>query len=324
LIQDKDLTKTISKFINDLDIGYLSAESNVGEEELELLQKSMDKKQGYSLIVGSDLYAHPRAKEIAKLIALFELYGDFKVICVPPTTNALGVSLICDLDREIESPTVGYNIDGDFVLSSLGDGNLDMPALNQQEGTTTTLDKRVVPLNVAQPYNGYVLNDIANALGLNAQYTIDYTKSLPEDKGFESVAFDDLANRLDEYGKDIRGYELKAQKVSVSRNFNDVEELETFDGAIIYHCDSESQFNGFTAKSPLLSSSNALVGSSAFATASKLSDGDIVEFKVGSVVCKREFKIDQNLKGTIALNPTFDLSKGLFELDTYRFDRLKK
>jgi len=197
-----------------------------------------------------------------------------------------------------------------------------MPALNQQEGTITILDKRVVPLNVAQPYDGYVLNDIANALGIAAQYTIDYTKSLPTNKGFESVAFDDLANRLDEYGKDIRGYELKAQKVSVSRNFNDVEELETFDGAIIYHCDSESQFNGFTAKSPLLSSSNALVGSKAFATASKLSDGDIVEFKVGSVVCKREFKIDENLKGTIALNPIADIGVGLFELSDYRFERL--
>ena len=161
-------------------------------------------------------------------------------------------------------------------------------------------------------------------MGLDAKYTIDYTNSLPTDKGFEAVEFDNLANSLDSHGKDIRGYELKAQIVSVSRNFNDVDELETFDGAIIYHCDSESQFNGFTAKSPLLSSNNALVGSKAFATASKLSDGDIVEFKVGSVVCKREFKIDQNLKGTIALNPTFDLSKGLFELDTYRFDRLKK
>jgi len=322
LIDNIPLTKTISKFINDLDIGYLRAESNVGEEELELLKKSMDKKQGYSLIVGSDLYTHPRAKEIAKLIALLELYGDFKVICVPPTTNALGVSLICDLDSEIESPTVGYNMDGDFVLSSVGDGNLDIPALNQQEGTITTLDKRVVPLNVAQPYNGYVLNDIANALGIVAQYTIDYTKSLPTNRGFEAVDFDDLANRLDCYGNDTRGYALISKKVSVARNFDDVAELETYDGAVIYHCDTPSHFNKYSVKSPLLPFDAILIGSKAFATAAKLNDGDSIEFKVGSVVCKREFKVDENLKGTIAINPIADIGVGLFELSDYRFERL--
>jgi NADH-quinone oxidoreductase subunit G len=287
-----------------------------------LLKKSMDKKQGYSLIVGSDLYTHPRAKEIAKLIALLELYGDFKVICVPPTTNALGVSLICELDSEIESPTVGYNMDGDFVLSSVGDGNLDIPALNQQEGTITILDKRVVPLNVAQPYDGYVLNNIANALGIAAQYTIDYTKSLPTNRGFEAVEFDDLANRLDSYGNDARGYALTSQKVSVARNFDDVAELETYDGAVIYHCDTPSHFNKYSVKSPLLPFDATLIGSKSFATAAKLNDGDSIEFKVGSVVCKREFKIDENLKGTIALNPIADIGVGLFELSDYRFERL--
>jgi len=322
LLQDKDLTKTIKKFIDNLDIGYLSAESNVGEEELEVLAKTLQKKSGFSLVVGSDLYTHPRAKEIAKLLGLLELYTEFKVVLVPPTTNALGVASICELDSEVVSPSVGYNADADFVLSSLGDGQLDMPALNQQEGTITTLNKQVVPLNVAQPYNGYILNDIANELGVEATYTIDYTKELPTDKGFKSIEFDELANRLDELGNDIRGYMLDSQKVSVARNFDDVAELETYDGAVIYHANSPEQFNAYTNKSPLLEKDTYLVGSQAFANASKLKDGESVSFKVGKVVCERTFKVDETMKGTIAINPIFDIGVGLFELEDYRFERL--
>ena len=81
----------------------------------------------------------------------------------------MGVSLICDLDAEAGDYVIGYNEIGDFTLSALGDGNLDMPALNQQEGTFTTIDKRVVPTNAALAYNGYELNVITS-------YSIHYTK----------------------------------------------------------------------------------------------------------------------------------------------------
>ena len=151
------MPKTLREYFNDLDIGNLSAESNIGEEELEALRKSLIKKSGFSLVVGTDLYTHARAEHIAKLIALLEQYAGFNVICVPPAGNAMGISLICDLDDAAEGKTVGYNVAADFTLSALGDGDLDMPAMNQQEGTLTTLDKRVVPMNVALEYGGFVL-----------------------------------------------------------------------------------------------------------------------------------------------------------------------
>jgi len=322
LLADVELPKTIRKFIDDLDIGNLSAESNVGEEELEALRKSLLKKSGFSIVVGSDLYMHPRAKQIAKLLALFETFGDFKVMCVPPASNALGVSLVCELDDEVEGSSVGYNAKADFVLSSIGGGDLDMPSLNQQEGTITTVDKRVVPLNVAQPYNGYVLNDIANELGLNATYTIDYTKELPTQNGFEAIEFDSLDNRLDGFGRDVRGYELKAQKVSLSRSFEEIAELEAYDGAVVYNSNPQDQFNPNTDIAPLLKDKAYLVGSKAFASAAKLQDGDTLSFKVGKVVCERTFKIDDALKGTIALNPTFDLGLEASKVENYRFERL--
>ncbi len=322
LLKEIELPKTVRTFLDDLDIGNLSAESNIGEEELEALRKSLIKKSGFSLVVGSDLYAHPRASHIAKLLALFEVYGGFNVICVPPAGNAMGISLICDLDDKAEGKTVGYNTSADFTLSALGDGDLDMPAMNQQEGTLTTLDKRVVPMNAALPYHGYILNDIGNALGLNATYTIDYTKELPVDKGFESIEFDHLPDYFDSVGNEHRGYLLHAQKVSVKRAFDEVKEIEGFDGAVIYHCNPTEQFSPFTAKSKLLNDEAVLLGSKQFATATKLQDGEVIEFELDGVKFNRVFKIDTSMKGTIAINPTFDMGLSSALLSSYRFSRL--
>lgn len=301
----------------------MSAESNIGEEELELLRKSLIKKTGFSLVVGSDLYAHPRAAQIAKLLALLEVYAGFNVICVPPAGNAMGISLICDLNDEVEGKTVGYNVPADFTLSALGDGDLDMPAMNQQEGTLTTVDKRVVPMHVALPYGGYVLNDIANCLGVNAEYTIDYTKALPKDKGFETIEFDSLPDYFDSVGNEYRGYLLKSQKVPVKRALDDIAELEGFDGAIIYNCNPTEQFSAFTAKSKLLKDEAALLGSQQFAAATKLQDGDNITYVLDDVKFNRVFKIDTSMKGTIALNPTFDMGLSSSLLSSYRFSRLE-
>jgi len=322
LLKDTELPKGIRDFLNDLDIGYLSAESNIGEEELEALRKSLIKKSGFSLVVGSDLYAHPRAAQIAKLVALLEEYAGFNVICVPPAGNAMGISLICDLDDAAEGSTLGYNALADFTLSALGDGDLDMPAMNQQEGTLTTVDKRVVPMNVALDYGGYVLNDLASALGLNAEYTIDYTKALPQERGFEAMAFDDLPNYFDAMGNENRGYVLTAQKVSVNRKLDDVEEMDGFDGAVVYNCNPTEQFSPFTAKSRLLKDEAVLLGSQQFATATKLKDGERITFALDGIKFDRVFTIDTTMKGTIAVNPIFDMGLSTALLSSYRFSRL--
>ncbi len=322
LLEHAELPQSVRGILDDLDIGNLSAECNVGEEELDALKRSLIKKHGFSLVVGSDLYMHPRAEQIAKLVALLETYAGFNVICVPPAGNAMGLSLICDLDDAAEGYTVGYDVKADFTLSALGNGDLDMPALNQQEGTLTTVDKRVVPMHVALPYGGYVLNDIANALGLRAKYTIDYTVQLPEEKGFVKTAFDDLPEYFDAVGTEHRGYLLNAQQVESGCELDEIEEIEAFDGAIVYRCDPVDQFSPFTAKAKLLEDEPVLLGSSQFAAAAKLKEGEHIRFEVDGVVFERLFKIDTDMKGTIALNPTFDMGLSSSLLSSYRFSRL--
>lgn len=322
LLKEVEVPAAVKTFLDNLDIGNLSAESNVGEEELEALRRSLIKKSGFSLVIGSDLYAHPRAAQIAKLLALLEKYADFNVVCVPPAGNAMGVSLICDLDDEAEGKSVGYNAAADFTLSALGNGDLDMPALNQQEGTLTTNDKRVVPMNVALPYGGYVLNDIANALGLEAEYTIEYTKALPVEKGFESQEFDALPDYFDIVGTEHRGYLLGEREISVDETLDELAEPDCFDGAVVYNCNPTEQFSAFTNICKPLEQEAFLLGSSQFATATKLQDGESISYTIDGVTFKRVFKIDTSMKGTIALNPTYDMGLSAPLVSSYRFSRL--
>jgi NADH-quinone oxidoreductase subunit G len=162
-----------------------------------------------TLVLGEDVIDHPEAANIAKLAAIFERESGFEILIIPTSTNTLGVSLICDLDESAGSQVVGYNEAGSFTLSSYGDGNLDMPALNQQEGTFTSIDKRVVPTNAAVDYYGYTLNEVACEVGVCAHLTIDYTKALPTSSGYQPMEFDLLPNFFDNGGNELRGYLLE-------------------------------------------------------------------------------------------------------------------
>ncbi|WP_456450901.1 2Fe-2S iron-sulfur cluster-binding protein [Hydrogenimonas sp.] len=324
LLEGKVDVKKIDAFLQDLDEGYLSAESNVGEEEMEEIRRQLARCKRIALVVGEDCINHPRAENIAKLAALFERFGGMEVLPVAPKTNSLGVAMICDLDEMEEGFIVGYNAPGDFVLSSLGDGDLAMPALNQQEGTFTTLNKRVVPTHVALPFEGYCLNDIANALGMEAAYTIDYTERLPEEAGFEKVRFDDIPYHFTKI-EEVRGYELRRVKRAVDSSVEAIADLPEFNGPVVYRCDPVLQFGPQTWRAAQLSSEEpVLYGSSQFAMAAKLKEGDRVKLEVNGCVMERVFRIDPDLKGTVALNPTFDL--GLREdllSSNYRYSQSK-
>ena len=322
LLKECELPQNIRDILDELDIGNLSAECNVGEEELEALEKSLLKKSRFSLVVGADLYAHPRAENIAKLLALLEKYAGFNVICIPPAGNGMGISQICDLDDDIEGSTIGYNVKGDFTLSSFGDGDLDMPSFTQQEGSLTSLDKRVTSLNVVLDYGGYVLNDLANSLGLNSEYTIDYTKDLPLFKGFKAIEFDNLTNYFDAKGNEHRGYILDEVEVGLDTSIEDIAEMSAFDGTVVYNCNPQEHFSPLTALSDNLTKDAYLLGSQQFATASKLKDGDTIRYTIDSVKFERVFKIDTSLKGTIALNPLFDMGLSTALLSSYRFSKV--
>lgn len=318
----------ITEFIEDLDIGYLSGESSVGEEEIESIKNKFTRKNNKSIIIGSDIYGHPNSINIAKMVAILECYGNFKVLLIPTFTNTLGVSLICELDKTPSGKVVGYNEFGDFIFSNNGSGNFNIPALNQQEGTFVSIDMKVVNTNVALKFDGYCLNDFANKLlSVKQKYTINYTKLLKSAKvkEFKSIAFDDLKNGFDKYGNDLRGYELNRFNFTVSNQLPDeITPLDTFNGSVIYRCEPLHQFNKATGKSLLLQSDTYLRGSASFATAAKIKSGDKVNIIYKNQVKTKMFKIDTTIKGTVALYPTFDneLSDDLIPFG-YRFKIVK-
>ena len=308
------------EFLDSLDEGYICGESSVGEEEFEKLFKNKMRKKSAVLILGADLFSHPRANNIAKMAGLLERYSDFEVLIAPSNTNTLGVSLICDLDSGSEAPSVGYNAKADFVLSALGDGNLDMPAMNQQEGTLTSIDKEVVPMNAALAYGGYELSDIANVLGVTCKHLIDFTCKLPANRGYSMIEFDDLDNYYLNDGHHIRGYKLKNRKIKAAGKPDEIADIDEYNGSVIYSCNPISQFNVFTDKAHQIVDKAVLIGSQQFADAAKIKGGVDVSFEVNGQKFTRKFQVGHKLKGTVAYNPDFDL---LEKSAAYRYTQVK-
>ena len=325
ILKDVELSTEERAFFNDLDLGYLGAESNIGEEETSDMMNSFSRSQNRVLIIGNDLIAHERAENIAKLAALIEKYSSFSLVIVPNEVNTLGVSLIntLDVDEDIID-VVGYNEKGNFVISSLEYANLSIPSLNQQEGTFVSIDNRVLPTNVGVSFDGYTLNDLAKANGINSglddSNTVDYTKELNSNAGFKNIDFDSLENFLSPYGDDNRGYLLDEVACEADGKIEPVDDLPEFNGTVIYHSNPVLQFNAHTNRTKQLEKERALRGSAQFAAAAKIENGDKIEITFGNKTITREFKLDSDLKGTIALNPTFDTG---LDASSYKFEKSK-
>ena len=296
---------------------------NMPEDFEAFMEKNLKKKDKFALILGPDLYDHPRYELLARLAALIDKYTEFAVVILPPQANTLGVGLICELDEEAGEYAIGYNAPGDYTLSALGDGDLDMPAMNQQEGTLTSVNKRVAPTNAALPYEGYELNDIAKALGVGAKLTIDFTAQLPVEKGFSAVAFDDLPDHFENDGTEVRGYILPNETLKMRRS----EKVDPIDreatgleGTLIYMANPVRQFNAFTQKPHQLNEASGLYVSPSQCEALGVTSGDTVSVKTEQGMLVMEVVEDNKIDGDVMCVSTFDPnleSTALF--DGYRF-----
>ncbi|QSZ40944.1 hypothetical protein GJV85_02050 [Sulfurimonas aquatica] len=188
ILENSVLPEDKRAFLNDLDLGNLEAESNIGEEEFEGMIQLFENSKSKIIIIGNDVMAHDRAENIAKLCALIENNSEFSLLVIPDERNEISLSSLSEVDGELEK----------------------------------------------------------------------------------------------------------------------VEELPEFNGTVIYNINR------------LEDSDSRLRGSEQFARAAKISDGDFISISFAGLTINREFKIENELKGTIALNPTFDIA-----VDTrrYKFER---
>ncbi len=306
--EEKEVEKLVSKKVKEVEefesskLYELMGVEDFGEE----FESFLAKKDRFCLIVGEDLYTHKHSQKIAKLLGLVQKHTPFKVMIIPTNTNTLGVSLICDLSEKQDVFTLGYNVKADLSLSALGGGDLDMPALNQQEGTFTNMNKRVVPTNVALEFKGYCLNDIACSLGMEQKYTIDYTKYLPQNKGYLVKNFDDLPNHFDNGGVEHRGYLLEEFEHESEEFCEGVEVWELESENLVLKANPINQFSPFTNKAHQLQTTANLFVSDEFLKHHNLSENAIVSIENNKHKIAISIKKDNCLKGLIPYLPTFD------------------
>ncbi|MDR1555250.1 MAG: NADH-quinone oxidoreductase subunit G [Campylobacteraceae bacterium] len=289
-----------------------------GLEDIKVkIEELKASKESISLIIGQDVLTHPRWENMAYIAGTLERLANIKVVVVPYETNSLGVALICDLDEFQDGSSLGYNRPADMTISAFGGGDLDMPALNQQEGTFTNIDKKVVPTNAALPYHGYELNDIANALGIYSEYTINYTKKLPKQYGFKDVDFDELTNYYDNAGNEHRGYLLENSAKEVSKIVSGFEEI-TFYGDLIYRLNPRSQFNSFVNKAHQTKLTPSLYVSKEFLDFHGFRNGDLINISLeNGTTVSLYAKEDINISGEFAYIPTFDEKVNVYPFFKY-------
>ncbi len=327
--EEKEVKKVVSKEVSkEVEYTYYTLLENIGAQQdlAEIIIKMLVKKDSYSLIIGEDLISHENSKNIAKLCGLIQKYTEFKLVIIPTKTNTLGVSLLCDLDEEEEGFVFSYNVKGDYEISALGDGSLDMPALNQQEGTFVSIDKKLVPTNAALPYKGYTLNELANEiLDVQFEHTIEYTSMFPLEKGFKNIDFDDLKNTYSNDQKNNRGYIISSYACESFDEYVEYKKDEILleEGEIlIYRANPMNQFNEFTAIchefAPTLQS--GIFVSQELMEKLELEQNDRVSVVTNNIALELSIYLDKQIKGEIAYVSTFEKDLNTKELfDTYRY-----
>jgi NADH-quinone oxidoreductase subunit G len=160
-------------------------------------------------------------------------------------------------------------------------------------------------------YNGYELNDLMKALVDAPALTIDWTQTLPTDRGFKAVSFDSLPNAFTNEGVDNRGYTLETSNVDA-----DLPEVAKFDedavldGEIAYRCNPARQFNDFTDKSHEIFETFALYAS--VEKAESLGGKVEVVFDNGSITL--DVVADEKILGDIVKVPDFKAALGVYDL----------
>ncbi|OCL83056.1 MULTISPECIES: hypothetical protein [Arcobacteraceae] len=73
-------SKELEDYLEELDIGYLSAESSCGEEEFEDSFELFKKASNKALVLGDDLENHQNIENILAILKNIEKYSDFELV----------------------------------------------------------------------------------------------------------------------------------------------------------------------------------------------------------------------------------------------------
>lgn len=114
----KNSNKEIQDYIEDLDMGYISAESSVGEEELEEVLENSCTKESKVLLIGDDILSHEKLTNIIKILALIKKYSSLEVIALD---EGLQVLIDSCLDENLEEVSELKSYNGTLIYNYLDD-----------------------------------------------------------------------------------------------------------------------------------------------------------------------------------------------------------
>ncbi len=119
----KTSDEKVQAYIEDLDIGYISAESSAGEEEFEEALEKAENKTNKTLIIGRDIFSHERVENITKILSVIRKYTDFTVVSLEPEYQNI-LNEIADENLEEVEELHSYN--GTVLYRTYGEEDTDI------------------------------------------------------------------------------------------------------------------------------------------------------------------------------------------------------
>ncbi|PLY06341.1 MAG: hypothetical protein C0625_09385 [Arcobacter sp.] len=119
----KSSDEKIESYIEDLDIGYISAESSAGEEEFEEAYERSLEKSEKTLILGRDIFTHERVENITKILSVIRRYSDLTVISLDKEYQHIVNEILDENIDEVEELD-SYN--GTVIYRTYGEEKTDV------------------------------------------------------------------------------------------------------------------------------------------------------------------------------------------------------
>lgn len=138
------LPEPLSLYFETLDDGYLSAESNLGEEEIEEIGSLYAKAKRVLIELGDDILMHPRRHNIIRLAQTIATYGKAELSVAQPVLDVDALEEVAPL-KSFDGTVVYRCIsDGKHEGELLGSGQFQIAAKIQHgENVSVSIDKEV-------------------------------------------------------------------------------------------------------------------------------------------------------------------------------------
>lgn len=161
----KECDEKTRAFIDDLDLGYISAESSAGEEEFEESYENYKNSKNRVLIVGDDLLGHEKIENIIRLLALIKKYTSFELVILnDDLENKINSCTSFDLEEieELKSfnGTLVYELidenNNDELIASRTFANIAKVGNNNEVCITFDKEKIKRTLKIDENLNGTI------------------------------------------------------------------------------------------------------------------------------------------------------------------------